>query len=61
MEGESARFTRQDSVEETWRVLLPLLDAPPRVHGCAKGSWGLLAAERLVAGHGAWHGPWKAS
>ena len=28
MDGDSARFTRQDSVEETWRILQPLLDAP---------------------------------
>ncbi len=26
MNGDSARFTRQDSVEETWRILQPLLD-----------------------------------
>ena len=25
------RFTRQDSVEESWRVLAPLLDSPPKV------------------------------
>ena len=30
MVGQSARFTRQDSVQETWRILQPLLDAPPR-------------------------------
>ena len=26
MVGDSVRFTRQDTVEETWRVLQPLLD-----------------------------------
>ena len=46
MVGESARFTRQDSVEETWRVLQPLLDAPPPVHPYAKGSWGPAAADQ---------------
>jgi glucose-6-phosphate 1-dehydrogenase len=56
--GESARFTRQDSVEETWRVLQPLLDAPPPVHPYAKGSWGPDAADHLVAGYGGWRGPW---
>ena len=34
------RFTRQDAVEETWRVMQPLLDAPPPVHAYAPGSWG---------------------
>ena len=31
MVGESTRFTRQDGVEETWRIMQPLLDAPPPV------------------------------
>jgi glucose-6-phosphate 1-dehydrogenase len=61
MIGESGRFTRQDSVEETWRILEPLLDAPPPVHPYAKGSWGPEAANDLVSGHGTWHGPWTAS
>ena len=26
--GDSLRFTRQDGIEETWRVMQPLLDAP---------------------------------
>ena len=29
MLGRSTRFTRQDSVEEEWRVMQPLIDAPP--------------------------------
>src|SRR3954452_1108728 len=61
MQGESTRFTRQDSVEETWRVLQPLLDAPPPVHDYEKGSWGPDAANKLLAGHGAWHEPWVTS
>jgi glucose-6-phosphate 1-dehydrogenase len=60
MNGDSARFTRQDSVEEAWRVLQPLLDDPSPVHPYEKGSWGPDAAEHLVAGHGCWHGPWIA-
>ena len=32
MVGQSTRFTRQDGVEETWRIMQPLLDAPPPVH-----------------------------
>ena len=57
MIGDSSRFTRQDSVEETWRVLQPLLDSPPGVQGYVKDSWGPEEADRLVAGHGRWHGP----
>jgi glucose-6-phosphate 1-dehydrogenase len=58
MNGDSARFKRQDSVEEAWRIMQPLLDAPPEVHPYEKGSWGPAAADDLVAGHGKWHGPW---
>jgi len=59
--GESIRFTRQDAVEETWRVMQPLLDAPPPVHPYAPGSWGPDAANDLVAGSGSWRGPWIAA
>ncbi|HEY7487785.1 MAG TPA: glucose-6-phosphate dehydrogenase [Streptosporangiaceae bacterium] len=58
MAGNSVRFTRQDGVEETWRVMQPLLDAPPPVHPYASGSWGPAAADALVADHGGWLGPW---
>jgi glucose-6-phosphate 1-dehydrogenase len=60
MRGDSTRFTRQDSIEETWRIFQPLLDAPPPVHPYAPGTWGPKEAEHLVAGHGGWHGPWIA-
>ena len=58
MRGDSTRFTRQDGVEQTWRVLQPLLDSPPEAHPYAKGSWGPPEADRLVAGHGGWQRPW---
>jgi glucose-6-phosphate 1-dehydrogenase len=56
--GESTRFTRQDGVEQTWRIMQPLLDAPPPVHAYTPGSWGPAAAAELVAGHGRWSDPW---
>jgi glucose-6-phosphate 1-dehydrogenase len=58
--GDSTRFTRQDGVEETWRIMQPLLDAPPPVRPYAPGSWGPAEADKLVAGYG-WRGPWIAS
>jgi glucose-6-phosphate 1-dehydrogenase len=61
MVGRSVRFTRQDGVEEAWRIMQPLLDAPPPVHPYAKGSWGPEAADKLIAGHGKWYGPWVTS
>jgi glucose-6-phosphate 1-dehydrogenase len=61
MDGDSMPFTRQDSVEETWRIMAPLLNAPPPVHPYAPGSWGPKEADALLAGIGRWHGPWIAS
>ena len=61
MVGQTLRFTRQDAVEEAWRVMQPLLDAPPEVHSYAPGSWGPKEAEGLVAGHGRWRDPWITS
>ena len=57
MLGQSARFTRQDSVEQCWRILEPLLDSPPPVHTYKRGTWPQ-EADGVIAGHGAWHGPW---
>jgi glucose-6-phosphate 1-dehydrogenase len=61
MMGDSTRFKRQDSVEENWRIMQPLLDKPPKVHSYKPGSWGPKAADRLVRDYGGWHGPWVAS
>ncbi len=58
MVGDSKRFTRHDSVEETWRIFQPLLDSPPPVHPYAKGSWGPAEADQLAAADGGWRGPW---
>jgi glucose-6-phosphate 1-dehydrogenase len=58
MEGRSARFVRQDGVEEAWRIMQPLIDAPPPVQPYARGSWGPAAADGLVTAHGGWRDPW---
>src|SRR5580765_1426957 len=54
LNGDSTRFTRQDGVEETWRIMQPLLDAPPPVHRYAPGSWGPKEADDLVKDYGRW-------
>jgi glucose-6-phosphate 1-dehydrogenase len=59
--GQSIRFTRQDAVEETWRVFQPLLDSPPPVQPYAPGSWGPDEANQLLSGYGSWRGPWITS
>ena len=58
MLGDQSHFSREDSVEETWRILDPLLDLPGRPSPYAPGSWGPAAAEHLTAEFGGWHQPW---
>jgi glucose-6-phosphate 1-dehydrogenase len=61
MNGNTARFPRQDQIEETWRIMQPLFDAPPPVQVYAPGSWGPDTTGTLVANHGGWSDPWVES
>jgi glucose-6-phosphate 1-dehydrogenase len=58
LRGDTTLFMREDALEETWRVVQPLLDAPPPLETYARGSWGPTSAERVVAGFSGWHEPW---
>ena len=59
--GDASRFTREDSVEECWRILAPLLEAPPPVEVYEPGSWGPPAADHLIARDGGWRAPWTSA
>jgi glucose-6-phosphate 1-dehydrogenase len=59
--GDSTRFTRQDNIEETWRICALLIEKPPKVHRYKPGSWGPKAADKLVADCGGWREPWAAT
>jgi glucose-6-phosphate 1-dehydrogenase len=56
LRGDATRFTRQDGVEEAWRIMQPLLDDPPALVPYAKGSMGPEAADELIGGFGPWRG-----
>jgi glucose-6-phosphate 1-dehydrogenase len=56
--GRHQLFTRQDAVEETWRIVEPLLEQPGPVHPYEPGTWGPPEAEKLTRGVGQWHEPW---
>jgi glucose-6-phosphate 1-dehydrogenase len=56
--GDRSLFSREDVVEETWRVLQPLLEQPPKPYPYASGSWGPAEADRIQNGHGGWQLPW---
>jgi glucose-6-phosphate 1-dehydrogenase len=58
MRGNPSSFARQDAVEETWRVVQPLLDSPPPVEVYEPGTWGPASAEELTRDYGGWRNPW---
>jgi glucose-6-phosphate 1-dehydrogenase len=58
LHGVHTLFTRQDSIEETWRVVQPLLDEPGPVLPYEPGTWGPPEADDLVKGITHWSTPW---
>jgi glucose-6-phosphate 1-dehydrogenase len=57
LDGNARRFARSDAVEEAWRIVQPVLDAPGPVHGYERGSWGPTAADTLLQNGAHWHDP----
>ena len=57
--GNRQRFTDQDAIDQTWRIVQPLLDEPAELRAYEPSSWGPDAANRLVDGHGGWRTPWS--
>jgi len=56
--GNRSLFTREDAVEETWRVLQPMLDHPFVPTPYRRGSWGPREGDDLLRGHPPWQLPW---
>jgi glucose-6-phosphate 1-dehydrogenase len=56
--GNRQRFTDQDGIDQTWRIVQPLLDEPAELRTYETRTWGPDAANRLVDGHGGWRTPW---
>jgi glucose-6-phosphate 1-dehydrogenase len=61
LRGDQQLFTREDAVEETWRIVGPLLKRPPKVDTYKPGTWGPASARRLVRGVCDWENPWMPS
>jgi glucose-6-phosphate 1-dehydrogenase len=57
LKGDATLFARQDSVEEAWRVVQPVLNATDTPHFYGQGSWGPVAANSLLADQDSWHDP----
>jgi len=57
MRGNSARFSRQDYVEEAWRIVDPILQDAAPVYDYEPGTWGPPQASALIAPDGGWFDP----
>ena len=57
MRGISARFARQDYVEEAWRIVDPILDDAASVYEYEPGTWGPPQASALITPDGEWFDP----
>jgi glucose-6-phosphate 1-dehydrogenase len=57
LQGDGTLFTREDAVDEAWRIVDGLLRAETPVYEYDKGTWGPRAAERLASDLGGWHAP----
>ena len=55
--GDQTLFAREDTVEATWRIVDPILDLPQAPFSYRPGSWGPVAARRLVPAGERWHAP----
>jgi glucose-6-phosphate 1-dehydrogenase len=56
MRGDQMLFARQDSVEEAWRVVEPVLGNATPLHQYDSGTWGPAQADRLIS-DGGWFNP----
>ena len=52
--GDARLFARQDGVEESWRIIDPILSGARPVIGYPRGSWGPEAAEEVLPDVDAW-------
>jgi glucose-6-phosphate 1-dehydrogenase len=56
--GNSQLFPNYDSIDQTWRIVQPLLQDPPPVDEYEPGTWGPESASNLLHGYGGWRTPW---
>jgi glucose-6-phosphate 1-dehydrogenase len=57
LDGDQWLFAREDTVEDAWRVVDPVLGDATPVHPYARASWGPKEADRLLSDYDAWHDP----
>jgi glucose-6-phosphate 1-dehydrogenase len=57
MRGNPTLFAREDSVEEAWRIVDPVIGADHQVFEYDPGTWGPTETDQTVCPPGGWHNP----
>jgi hypothetical protein len=57
MKGDQTLFAREDSVEQAWRIVQPVLGPVTRLYEYDPQTWGPREADKIAAGFGGWHNP----
>ncbi len=57
LRGDPTLFPRWSVIEETWRIVQPLLDDPPPIERYEPRTWGPTSSHALAAAHGGWREP----
>ena len=55
--GVRALFPDEGTIEETWRIVQPVIDNPPPVISYKSGTWGPDEAQKMTEKHGGWREP----
>jgi glucose-6-phosphate 1-dehydrogenase len=57
LDGDRSLFARQDTVEDAWSIVDPVVGDVVPVHPYGKGTWGPAEADRLLPHRDFWHDP----
>jgi glucose-6-phosphate 1-dehydrogenase len=57
IEGDQSLFAREDTVEDAWRIVDPILGTAVPVREYEPGTWGPAEADRILGPKQKWHNP----
>jgi glucose-6-phosphate 1-dehydrogenase len=57
MKGDATLFAREDSVEQAWRIVEPILGSVTPLYEYDPNTWGPAEAKAISNGHAPWHDP----
>ncbi|HEX2467556.1 MAG TPA: glucose-6-phosphate dehydrogenase [Solirubrobacterales bacterium] len=58
LDGDTRLFPNQDAIEQTWRIIQPLIENPSEVDVYEPGTWGPERTAELPGRRAGWREPW---